>query len=120
MGNFSYTDFLFTTKPDIGWIPGGVVPVLGWPLVFIYAALFLGSLAVVRRSGLFEVLVMFKLRWSDFDKFVNRNPYVIIFLSGVLLQPLALYSVHDYPDSSQRQVLEVHCLPWNSIRAGEN
>ncbi|GAU88047.1 hypothetical protein RvY_00816-2 [Ramazzottius varieornatus] len=66
VGNFSYTDFLFTTKPDIGWIEGGFVPVLGWPLVFIYAAIFACSLAVVRRSGLFEVFYFSHLLYIPF------------------------------------------------------
>ena len=39
----------------IGWIRGGVVPVLGWPLLVLYVVIFLTSLAVVRRSIHYEV-----------------------------------------------------------------
>ena len=51
---FSWWEWLFTTKIGIGWFHGSTC-ITGWVLLMLYTIVGLGSLPCVRRSGLFEV-----------------------------------------------------------------
>ncbi|OQV13433.1 NADPH oxidase 5 [Hypsibius exemplaris] len=67
VGNLTYTDFLFSTKNDIGWISGAhITSITGWPIIIAYVIIFFCSLAVVRRSGLFEIFFFTHLLYIPF------------------------------------------------------
>jgi len=50
----SYSELLFTTKSNIGWIAGLAVPT-GWVILVILFILSAFSLPVIRRKGYFQV-----------------------------------------------------------------
>ena len=52
---WSYVEWIFTTSPGVFGMPGGYAAITGVVLIFILTVIFVGSLAVVRRSGYFQV-----------------------------------------------------------------
>lgn len=50
----SVFEFLFTTKPGIGWV-GGTAPITGWILLAIVIVIFTCSMPFVRKTGNFHV-----------------------------------------------------------------
>ena len=53
---WSYSEYLFTTRPGIGWIEPGLGYITGDVLIFVLVIMVLFSLSVVRASGYFQVL----------------------------------------------------------------
>lgn len=52
---WSYVYWIFTTAPGVFGMPSGYANITGVVLIFIMTVIFVGSLAVVRRSGYFQV-----------------------------------------------------------------
>ena len=55
---FEYWEYLFTTRPNIGWI-WGLAPLSGVILDVILAIMIVLSMNFVRKSGYFQVSAVF-------------------------------------------------------------
>ncbi|XP_072023995.1 NADPH oxidase 5-like [Amphiura filiformis] len=87
--NYTLVDYLFTTKPGIGWV-FGTANVTGWALLFVLAVIVLCSTPCIRRKGYFQVFY-----WTHQLAFIFW--ILLLFHSGTFwmwaLLPGAIYIV---------------------------
>ncbi|XP_072043086.1 NADPH oxidase 5-like [Amphiura filiformis] len=55
--NYTLIDYLFTTKPGIGWV-FGTANITGWALLYVLAVIVLFSTPYIRRKGYFRVFYL--------------------------------------------------------------
>ena len=74
---WSYVYWIFTTAPGMFGMPSGYANITGVVLIFIMTVIFVGSLAVVRRSGYFQVKkqgIFSPTFLNSFPIFLNLTP----------------------------------------------
>jgi hypothetical protein len=82
----SYTDLLFTTKSNIGWVFGTAMPT-GWILLFILLVMVFFSMPFIRKKGLFQVFYL--THWLHIFYFIVLLMHASNFWKWFLL-PFAL------------------------------
>jgi len=83
---WSYVYWIFTTAPGVFGMPSGYANITGVVLIFIMTVIFVGSLAVVRRSGYFQVFYCTHLLyWAFWALMIIHAPNFYKWFIGVLV-----------------------------------
>ena len=83
---WTYAHWIFTTMPGVFGMPSGYAQITGVVLIVILTIIFIGSLAVVRRSGYFQVFYCTHLLyWAFWALMIIHAPMFYKVFIGVLV-----------------------------------
>ena len=110
---WTYYEWLFTMRPGIFGLIGGIANPSGLALMLILTTMVVCSLPFVRRGGYFEVC-----DYCDNSYFFHDIHRTLKIFSGFLLHPSSVRCFLDAARVSCARVLEVDFGPRHHLHAG--